>query len=316
MESKITNNLRQLAEESIAETSVNLWLGVRDRAERPAPARRLLGRHGRTRVAAAALLLAVIAGGAYLSLTGSQPASAEAILTRARAAERSESAGGVTYHLVRNETSTLKGNLTIRSEVWFAGADRQRSETKRIDANGAAAGGGIALFNGNEAWIVSDDPQFGLHIAHTFGTNWTRPGDAPSNVGSLTEFLAAYEQQKPCVTVQTAGEASVAGRRAYVLKMQYKGPADGCKAAAETTTWLDTETFLPLKTEIRDGSGNVIDRTEVTSVQFGTNIPSSTFTYAPPAGANVTTVNGGDGADVKRAMFGIGDTTKPPAKGK
>jgi MucB/RseB N-terminal domain len=66
--------------------------------------------------------------------------------------------------------------------------------------------------------------------------------------------------------------------------------------------WVDKETFLPLKTEVKDASGRVLDRSEVTSVEFGVSMPDTLFSYSPPPGVHVSTFTGGDGADVKRAL--------------
>ena len=80
-------------------------------------------------------------------------------------------------------------------------------------------------------------------------------------------------------------------------------PAGGeIRAPAQLTIWVDKRSFLPLRMEVRDSGGVIIDRSEVTSVEYDVSIPSGTFTYAPPADVSVATFMGGDGADVKRAM--------------
>jgi hypothetical protein len=69
------------------------------------------------------------------------------------------------------------------------------------------------------------------------------------------------------------------------------------------TVWLDKQTFLPLKWEVRDGSGAISERSEVTSVEFNVSIPPSTFEFTPPAGVPVYEFSGGSGADAKRMIF-------------
>ena len=83
----------------------------------------------------------------------------------------------------------------------------------------------------------------------------------------------------------------------------------------EIKVWVDKRSFLPLRVELRDASGAVQDRSEVSRVEYDIAIPDSTFSYTPPAGVTVSTFHGGDGAAVKRALSGTAET-KPPAKTK
>jgi negative regulator of sigma E activity len=78
--------------------------------------------------------------------------------------------------------------------------------------------------------------------------------------------------------------------------------------------WVDKQSFLPLKTEVRDASGAVLERSEVTRVDYNVSMADSTFTYTPPAGMQVSTFNGGDGADVKRALNSAQEGKPLPAK--
>ena len=66
--------------------------------------------------------------------------------------------------------------------------------------------------------------------------------------------------------------------------------------------WVDKQSFLPLKTEVRNPAGVVLDRSEVTSVEYNIAIPDSVFAYTPPPGASVFNFSGGTGADVKAAL--------------
>jgi outer membrane lipoprotein-sorting protein len=78
------------------------------------------------------------------------------------------------------------------------------------------------------------------------------------------------------------------------------------------TVWVDKRSLLPLKTEIRDGHGLVLDRSEVRRVEYNLAISETTFAYTPPAGVCVATFTGGDGGDVERAMAWNSQTTTPP----
>jgi outer membrane lipoprotein-sorting protein len=114
-------------------------------------------------------------------------------------------------------------------------------------------------------------------------------------------------------------DASVAGQSTYVLdvaknpaacstnagEVRVTGQLQGNRLENATPTvrvWVDKQSFLPLKTEVRDTSGTVLERSEVTHVEYNVTIPDAIFSYVPPAGVSVSTFNGGSGADVKRAM--------------
>jgi negative regulator of sigma E activity len=45
--------------------------------------------------------------------------------------------------------------------------------------------------------------------------------------------------------------------------------------------WVDQKTFLPLKMEMHDQSGALVDRYEVTSIEYDVEIPTKTFTELP-----------------------------------
>ncbi len=85
-------------------------------------------------------------------------------------------------------------------------------------------------------------------------------------------------------------------------------------AVGETRVWVDKSSFLPLKTEVRDTSGTLLERSAVTSVQYNVSIAPSTFSYTPLPGVTVSTFSGGDGADVKRELSSGSrtSTTKTP----
>lgn len=79
---------------------------------------------------------------------------------------------------------------------------------------------------------------------------------------------------------QWQGESSVAGQATYVIATRPKsacvptkgtgkdgGQPNGDNQVAQVLVWVDKVTFLPLKTEVRNSAGVVLDRLEVTSVQ-------------------------------------------------
>jgi outer membrane lipoprotein-sorting protein len=116
-----------------------------------------------------------------------------------------------------------------------------------------------------------------------------------SKVGPDQDAIAAAKAKA------AAGGQLTAADKAK-LRAAGAGKVGGPGYIGEMLVWVDKVSYLPLKTEVRDQSGAMIDGSEVTSVEYNVAFPDSTFTYAPPAGAKVFSYNGGTGADVKAAM--------------
>ncbi len=81
----------------------------------------------------------------------------------------------------------------------------------------------------------------------------------------------------------------------------------------QMTVWVDTQTFLPLKTETKATDSTVLDQYEVTSIEYNAPIPDSIFAYTPPAGAQVSTFNNVPAQDVK-ATIGARERQGTPVK--
>ena len=71
--------------------------------------------------------------------------------------------------------------------------------------------------------------------------------------------------------------------------------------------WVDTHSYLPLRIEVHDANGTLLDRSEVSHIDYNLPLDAQTFTYTPPPGVSVATFHGGDGAQVKRSLAGAPD---------
>jgi outer membrane lipoprotein-sorting protein len=282
--------------------------------------------------AAAVAVLLMLSLGLLVTLTWPRTVSAETILDRATAP-----AGVQTYHLLMRHQSSANTAQTDVTEVWFDGSDRQRTTQRTSDTTGAVVSIQDVIFNGRDTWIVSTDAHGQTRAIHTVGTDWNKPAVAPTTQGDLTQLLERYgDRQCVALHLQT-GSATVAGQRSYVLDVARK--VDGCgvnpvaspvavearttgqlqssrldRDMRHATVWVDQQTFLPLKTEVLDEGGAVVERSEVTSIAYNAAIDPGAFTYTPPAGVSVSTFTGGTGADVKRAMYATPEGEAPPAK--
>ncbi len=236
-----------------------------------------------------------------------------------------------------------KGNSSVETEIWYGGHELQRRDQQVKDASGRTLSSSTIILNGTRAWIATTEDGT-TRVVQTTGTTWNDTAEDPSRQQSLTDVLAEFSPGKGCMDARLTGQGSVAGQATYVILATPKKDGCGDKLANPTVSakvraaqngkpspepeqaptqlsqmlvWVDKSSFLPLKIEVRDPSGKIIDRSEVMSVQYNLVIPDATFSYTAPAGASVFTFTGGTGADVKGALCQRDPSLKcqaPPAK--
>lgn len=311
------NVLERIAEDAVP-ADVDLWPSVRMRGQRSTRARLAV---------AAAALLAVMIGISFVpGLLGTNAFSAETILDRASTSATSPTAVR-TYHIVTQRS----GDQTITSEVWFGGADRQRALERVTAANGAVVRTQDVVFNGAETWVaITENGQ--TRAVHTIGTTWTKPAEDPAALTSIADLMSRFGQ-KSCVAVSLeSSNGVVAGQATYVVAIAPQKntceevveevvgtrvlPGREALSQMQVRLWIDKQSFLPLKMEMRDGAGVVRSRSEATSVEYNVAIPESTFAYNPPAGVVVSTFNGGEAVDVKKAFADQAETKPKPVSPK
>jgi outer membrane lipoprotein-sorting protein len=92
-----------------------------------------------------------------------------------------------------------------------------------------------------------------------------------------------------CPEPKRTGEATVAGRAVFVVENDFSAclPANAPdEVRGKHVRWVDQKTYLPLKMESYDVKGALMDRYEVTSIEYDVAIPEKTFTDLP-AGTSV-----------------------------
>ncbi len=92
---------------------------------------------------------------------------------------------------------------------------------------------------------------------------------AGSLLGSLPTFEADVEEH---YQVEFAGMARVIGRPAQVVSVQSR---DGYRFGYRL--WIDEVTHIPLRTDLTDSAGRVLEQVVFTSLELGAAIPDSAF---------------------------------------
>ncbi len=299
---------------------VDLWPRIRAgvlTARRRGPDRRVA-----YTVAALTVLAALAVVVTLLSLPA-QPVSAEAIVGKAQAA-MTEPGAVHTYHLREVTSYPAKAGYQIATEVWY---DAKAGQRTRIET---PVGGGSFdveeyVSNGSAGWIAATHAGR-TTVVQTALPKMAQQAEALGEANSLAGILTAYGTAKWCMNVAAEGEATVAGQPTYIIVLTPR--PDGCgvgpggktepegrpaRPNMETRVWVDKRSFLPLKSEMRWPDGSVMQRTEVTEVQYDVNFDPALFVYSPPAGATVTGYDGSPDQNIKALLNG-GTEDPAPAK--
>jgi outer membrane lipoprotein-sorting protein len=92
--------------------------------------------------------------------------------------------------------------------------------------------------------------------------------------------------------VSMLGVGEVDGRNAYVLEARPKNEENGLsELISRTKLWVDTETWMVLKSSMYDNKGNLTMEMEISDLKVNTGIPDSEFKFEIPEGAEVVTMD-------------------------
>lgn len=88
-----------------------------------------------------------------------------------------------------------------------------------------------------------------------------------------------------------AGIEKVDGRTTYAIDMSPKDESDDFGMFGAMKVWVDKETWMPLKVEMKDADGNPMYSVEYRNFQTNTGISDDEFQFEIPEGAKVQTLN-------------------------
>jgi len=290
-------------------------------------------------IATAAALILAVGFGAFSWVVRPQPVSAAAVLQKAIAIASDPAAAGIrSYHYKRegisyapSTISINKGTVTssaatitliLMDEHWGVFPNRWRTDYR----TSAVASGSVS--DGMTEWSYS---PFGVGTEVQIGalppgakTPLFLPIQLPT--GAQPGQDATYNAPTGCYRPKLAGEATVAGRAAYVIDLGpylcpssftiYKdgtrvpGPITPPEQQGRHTMWIDKETFFYLKSENYNPDGTLMSRQEVTEIAYNITIPDSVFAYSPPPDVHSTRVT-----DLRPQPYQIPESAKFPGGG-
>ena len=87
-------------------------------------------------------------------------------------------------------------------------------------------------------------------------------------------------------TSSLAGVENIDGRTAYAIDVAPKDESD-LGMFGDVKVWVDKETWIPLKIDMKDADGNLIYSAEYRNFQINTGISDDEFQFEMPEGAEV-----------------------------
>jgi outer membrane lipoprotein-sorting protein len=188
------------------------------------------------------------------------------------------SQAGSMAHLPAQSPLTSSGS----GRIWVSDAGL------KIESQG---GGGDQVVVVDEAsrtaWVYDDAQNTVKKIVVTGSAPAKTPAPAPSASMLTPEAIGLYLLQLSRVaTVEVAGQTKVAGRDTYQLRFD---PTATDTALGYVQAAVDGQTMLPLQLEVYAKGGTTpVMKFGFTTVSYDA-IDPSTFSFTPPAGAEVTT---------------------------
>ena len=207
------------------------------------------------------------------------------------------------------------GAMPAQSPLLASGSGRvwMSQDGLRVESQGGAGDQVVVVSaSGHDAWVYDYATDTARHIVVTGASDGTYTPSPSASAMTLTpEAIGAMLQRlAPLGAMAVDGQTTVAGREAYVLTFT---PTATDTALGSVAVAVDGETYVPLRLQVFAKGG-----TEAT-LQFGFDsisfdpIDASRFTFAPPAGAGVTTKTI-DAAKLHERMDAKGSELKAAAR--
>jgi outer membrane lipoprotein-sorting protein len=221
--------------------------------------------------------------------------SASGLLARMheRSAQTTSISGDVSWqnNLLGDLSSVAGGTFgSAQLPLVGSGSGRLWASPDGVRVESQAGGGDQAVIvdkAGHSAWTYDYAAGTATHYVITgapAGSTQT-PSPSPSVVTPVT-IAMMLERLAPYAKVDVTGQATVAGREAYLLSMT---PAAQDTALGSVVAAIDGQTYQPLRLEVfaKGGTTPVLEL-GFTSVSYDA-IPASEFAFTPPQGTTVTT---------------------------
>ncbi|MBW6517083.1 MAG: DUF4367 domain-containing protein [ANME-2 cluster archaeon] len=156
---------------------------------------------------------------------------------------------------------------------------KKPNKYKSIQKQPAETAGTVMVSDGSTMWIYS--PQ----------QNTVMTMELPEISGqNELDYQQLVEMMLNESDFSLKGVEKFDGRTAYVIKMASKDGND-MDLFGNMEMWIDKETWMPLKMEMKDADGNPALSAEYRNFQINTGIPDEEFRFEIPEGAKIQTMD-------------------------
>ncbi len=249
----------------------------------------------RTRVFLSLMMLMSL----FLAACGQEQITAENIVSHMRETQTNTNdmhAVVTLNYAAQDESGSVKGEFWMR-KTGATDADGNpvtAVRAKILESSTAEMVGAEAVFNGESGWVYSpsdntaivgsrDDLKDMEQHQQSAGTT--------SQMDMMLQLQDLVQQGLDALDIEILGEETVAGHNAYKLKITPKQEMQNqlqlpVELLVETTLWVDSERWLPLKLLV---DAKDMGRLEITAETLDTNtgLDQSLFEGQPPADATI-----------------------------
>jgi len=248
--------------------------------------------------AAALILVGLLTIGPWLSKP--QAVSASVVLEKAHAASVELAASGV-HSFALTEVTTTSGRNRLapqggetRSEqrVWYQAPNELRIEQRYTELPGQPPEDEprVMVSDGQTTWSYEPAQKF----AEDSSGQLDATGLGGSGAGAMAPFggedlAQVLDSARTCGQPKVRGEERIAGRTTWVVDLgpnRCPGASAGSTNGSETV-WIDKDSYFVLKRVARSDDGTIVLSAEVMHIEYNHDLPSDTFTFSPPPGAQV-----------------------------
>ena len=155
---------------------------------------------------------------------------------------------------------------------------KKPNKFKAIQKQPAEMAGSVSVSDGETMWMY--DPQQNTVMMMDMS-------DMPEQ--NEMDYLKLIEMMLNESDFSLAGVQKVDGRTTYVIDMSPKGESD-LGMFGDMKVWIDDETWMPLKMDMKDANGNPMYSAEYRNFQINTGISDEEFQFEIPEDAKVQTM--------------------------
>lgn len=157
---------------------------------------------------------------------------------------------------------------------------KKPNKLKTVQTQPAEMAGSVTVSDGETIWLY-DAQQNTVMIMELSETPEQNEQDYLQLIGTMmNESDFSLE-----------GIEKVDGRTTYVIDMSPKDESDDFGMFGAMKVWVDKETWMPLKMDMKDADGNPMISVEYRNFQTNTGISDDEFQFEVPEGAKVHTLN-------------------------